>query len=150
MSQIYISQALRKETIAYFKRRCAYCRSPEELVWVFYEVDHIIPVAQGGPTIKENLALTCAICNRFKSDITHGTDPSTGRRTALYHPRRQNWFRHFAWSSDNLVIYGRTVCGRATVEAIQLNNARLIGLRKIWLRLGALPPNWNYVTEESE
>src|SRR5262245_29074529 len=118
----YISRSLREEAYAFFEGRCAYCRSPEALMRVFYAVDHIVPEARGGPTTSDNLALSCLICNTYKYEKTHGRDSVTGRRVALFHPRRQDWFRHFAWSSNHLIIYGRTVCGRATVEALKLNN----------------------------
>lgn len=109
---------------------------------VFYAVDHIMPEARGGLTTSDNLALSCLICNTHKYEKTHGRDPLTGRQVALFHPRRQNWFRHFAWTPNHLLIYGRTVCGRATVEALKLNNERLVGLRQIWLEIGARPPDW--------
>jgi hypothetical protein len=149
VSKASIPPKLRRETIRDFEGRYAYCRSPEALVQVFYEVDHIIPEARGGLTVLENLAFACPICNRFKTAQTHGRDSLTHRRVALFHPRRQNWFRHFAWSSDGLTIYGRTVCGRATVEALRLNNERLVVLRELWLQLNALPPNWERDTRTS-
>jgi hypothetical protein len=60
----------------------------------------------------------------------------------LFHPRRQNWFRHFRWAEDEQTIEGRTRSGRATVEALQLNNPNLLRLRIIWLAIGSSPPDW--------
>ena len=93
-------------------------------------MDHIIPEVRGGQTTSENLALACPFCNRHKREQTRGWDPLTGRRTSLFDPRRQNCFRHFDWASDGLTIYGRTACGRATVEAVKRNNE------------GAALPDW--------
>ena len=142
MAKRAIPPRLRRETIAHFKGRCAYCRSPDALNRNFYQVDHVLPVVRGGQTVSENLAYACEICNVFKAAQTHGIDPVTNRRTTLFHPRRQNWFRHFDWSENGLYITGRTICGRATIEALQLNNSRLLGFRQIWLRIGAKPPDW--------
>src|SRR5438874_918388 len=64
----------------------------------------------------------------------------TGRVVALFHPRRQRWTRHFAWSEDFLVIIGRTATGRATVEALQLNRPELLNLRRALRTIGEHPP----------
>jgi HNH endonuclease len=125
-----------------FRGRCAYCRSPQSLMNVPFEVDHIVPEKEGGRTESENLALSCPLCNGFKGARTRGLDPLTGRRVLLFHPRRQNWFRHFRWSQDRQTIEGRTQSGRATVEALRLNNPHLMRLRTIWLAIGSSPPNW--------
>ena len=73
---------------------------------------------------------------------TQGRDPVTGRDVPLFHPRRQNWFRHFRWAADQQTIEGRTRSGRASVEALQLNNLNLLRLRTIWLAIGSSPPDW--------
>lgn len=49
--------------------RCRQCgRSPAIHFGVVLEVDHIIPWAQGGKTIPENLQTLCSNCNRSKKD----------------------------------------------------------------------------------
>jgi hypothetical protein len=45
--------------------QCAYCWQ-----WSASEVDHVIPVAQGGSNDLENLAPACALCNIQKRDRT--------------------------------------------------------------------------------
>jgi hypothetical protein len=142
MSQTHIPQALRTETESYFRGRCAYCRSPQALMNVTFEVDHILPEKEGGLTISDNLAFSCPLCNGFKGARTRGRDPETGRDVPLFHPRRQNWFRHFHWAPDQQTIEGRTQSGRATVAALQLNNRNLLRLRTIWLAIGSSPPDW--------
>jgi hypothetical protein len=109
---------------------------------VTFEVDHIRPEKKGGLTASGNLALSCPLCNGYKGARTHGRDPETGRDVPLFHPRRQNWFRHFRWAGDQQTIEGRTQSGRATVEAMQLNNPNLLRLRAIWLVIGSSPPDW--------
>lgn len=137
-----ILRAQKDELQVYFQGRCAYCRHPEELVQIFYATDHILPTSRGGTDATENLALACPLCNQFKHAKTRGIDPVTTKRVVLFHPRRQNWSRHFSWSSDHLSILGKTICGRATVEALGLNGERYVRLRQLWLSAGFLPPNW--------
>lgn len=50
MSRTYVSEALRTEAECYFGCRCAYCRSPQALMNVIFEIDHIVPEAKGGVT----------------------------------------------------------------------------------------------------
>ncbi|HLK61158.1 MAG TPA: HNH endonuclease signature motif containing protein, partial [Chthonomonadaceae bacterium] len=129
-------------TETYFQGRCAYCQSPQALMNVTFEVDHIIPEKEGGLTLQDNLAFSCPLCNGSKRAQTRGHDPVTGKEVPLYHPRRQNWSRHFCWAEDLYTIGGRTQSGRATVEALQLNNPNLLRLRIIWLVIGSTPPHW--------
>lgn len=142
MSRTYVPQALRVETEARFSGRCAYCQSPQALMNVAFEIDHILPEKEGGLTESGNLAFTCPLCNAFKGARTQARDPATGRNVPLFHPRRQNWFRHFRWAEDRQTIEGRTQSGRATVEALQLNNLHFLRLRTIWLAIGSSPPEW--------
>jgi HNH endonuclease len=142
MSQTHGPQALPTEAEIQFRGRCAYCHSPQALRNVTFEVDHILPVKEGGLTIPGNLALSSPLCNGFKGARTHGRDPQTGLEVPLFHPRRQNWLRHFRWAPDQQTLEGRTRSGRATVEALQLNNLHLLRLRTIWLAIGSSPPAW--------
>jgi len=84
--------------------------------------------------------LACHSCNLFKSDQTHGRDPLTGRRVRLFNPRRQQWKRHFRWSEGGDFIIGRTICGRATVVALNLNNLVAVTVRRNWIAAGWHPP----------
>jgi hypothetical protein len=59
---------------------------------------------------------------------------------SLFHPGRQVWPQHFAWSDDNRVIVGLTSVGRATVEALQMNRKTIVQLRGYWVALGLHPP----------
>jgi 5-methylcytosine-specific restriction endonuclease McrA len=119
--------------------RCEYCRSPAAFSTQPFEVDHIIPRSKNGLTEPENLALSCG-CNNHKGGRTHARDPQTERVVPLFHPRRQRWTRHFAWSDDFLVITGRTATGRATVEALRLNRPELLNLRRALRAIAEHPP----------
>jgi 5-methylcytosine-specific restriction endonuclease McrA len=99
MSKAFISRALRDEAESHFQGRCAYCQSPKALMNVTFEVDHIVPEKEGVLTEKNNLALSCPLCNGFKGVRTRGSDPLTGGMIPLFHPRRQSWSRHFRWAS---------------------------------------------------
>jgi HNH endonuclease len=120
--------------------RCGYCRSRQEYVLGFLEIEHIVPIARGGTDDEENLWLACRLCNHYKSAQTHGRDPVTGRQVRLFNPRRQRWPRHFHWSADGVSVIGRTRCGRATVVALNLNNMIARMVRARWIEAGWHPP----------
>lgn len=46
--------------------RCFYCNQESE----FFEVDHVMPVALGGPDSADNLVVACRACNRSKGAKT--------------------------------------------------------------------------------
>lgn len=75
MSRKPVSKKLRFEV---FKRdgfACQYCgASPPD---VELELDHIIPVAEGGLNIEANLITACFECNRGKSSVTLSKCPAT-------------------------------------------------------------------------
>ena len=50
------------------------------------------------------------------------------------------WKRHFDWSIDGTEIVGRTICGRATVEALNLNSDLAVLVRTNWIKVGWHPP----------
>ncbi|MDY6802286.1 MAG: HNH endonuclease [Cyanobacteriota bacterium] len=120
--------------------RCGYCLSSQKYVLGLLEIEHLIPKAKGGSDDEENLWLACRLCNCYKGTQTHGQDPGTDRRIKLFNPRKQQWSRHFKWSEDGVEIIGRTVCGRATVVALQLNNQVAVTVRKQWVMAGWHPP----------
>jgi hypothetical protein len=119
--------------------RCCYCHSPE-LVGVPMVIDHVIPQAAGGATSINNLALACYRCNEFKGARLAASDPDTGESVPLFNPCTQEWHRHFAWSEDGVQVRGVTAIGRATVEALRLNNDWLVRARRIWISAGLHPP----------
>jgi len=119
--------------------RCSYCRSPE-LVGVPMVIDHVIPQKAGGTTDVNNLALACYRCNEFKGARLNAVDPQTNETVPLFNPCTQEWHRHFAWSDDGLFIAGLTAVGRATVEALRLNNEWLMHARRVWVSAGLHPP----------
>jgi hypothetical protein len=135
-----IPKEVQRRVRARARNRCGYCISSQKYILGLLEMEHIHPEALGGTDDEENLWLACRLCNGFKGIQTHGRDPITGRRVKLFNPRRQQWKRHFTWSADGTRIIGLTVCGRATVVALKLNNLLAINVRREWVKAGWHPP----------
>ena len=140
MTASYIPAKLRRQVRADAGRRCGYCLSPEVLLGMPLEFEHIIPQVAEGLTERENLWLACRRCNQFKGDRTQATDPQTGERISLFNPRIQSWFDHFTWQPDGTRIVGLTPCGRATVITLRLNNQHIVETRRFWVEIGWWPP----------
>lgn len=104
------------------------------------QIDHILPEAKGGTDEQENLCLACEFCNQYKWTKTVWPDPITSERVNIFNPRNQNWKEHFLWSGDGVEIIGLTKVGRATVEALHLNNQLAITVRKNWVNAKWHPP----------
>jgi hypothetical protein len=121
--------------------RCEYCLTPVAFSSDPFAVEHIHPLVEGGPTHLSNLAYSCQGCNNFKYTHTTAIDPTTGERVALYHPRKDRWRDHFAWSSDLMQMVGRIPTGRATVAQLQINRSGVINLRRILQLAGEHPPS---------
>ena len=119
---------------------CEYCHTSEQWQYVRFTIDHIIPVAQGGPDDPDNLALACFHCNRRKADKLTALDPNSEEKAPLFNPRRDAWSEHFIWSSDGLFIAGLTPTGRASVGALELNRERVINIRAADRIVGRHPP----------
>jgi 5-methylcytosine-specific restriction endonuclease McrA len=97
-----VAEQLRAAVVARAGGRCEYCLFPEQWNLGEFEVDHIVPRSQGGPTALENLALACPLCNSHKWAHQQGTDPGTGDSVPLFHPRTQAWRKHLSASSPNM------------------------------------------------
>jgi hypothetical protein len=116
---------------------CEYCRFPESRTIVPFHFDHIIARQHGGKTALENLALSCCYCNRFKGTNLASIDPLTGKITALFNPRIDQWGEHFSWEGPILVALTST--GRATAEALNINRLDAIRSRNQLIQEGILP-----------
>lgn len=122
------------------RHRCGYCLGQQRHIFVWLAIEHLHPRAKGGRSIRENLWLACPYCNTFKSSQTHGIDPKTQRKTLLFNPRKQRWKRHFEFGEDQATILGKTACGRATVDALNLNFEMALDTRREWVSVGWYPP----------
>ncbi len=118
MSRPSISAELERQVLADAGHRCGYCRSDEVLTGISLSIEHILPIAADGLTVRENLWRSCRPCNERKGAQTHTQDPETHEAVPLYNPRTQPWDAHFTWNNDGTHIQGLTPIGRATVVAL--------------------------------
>lgn len=123
-----IPAGLRRLVIQRAGHRCEYCKLSQEGQEATFHIDHIIPVAAGGETVAENLALACVSCSLRKAARQTAVDPQSGQEVALYNPRRDVWHEHFQWDGVHLV--GLTATGRATVEALKMNRVLILAIRR--------------------
>lgn len=133
-----VSARLRSRVVERAGGRCEYCRLGQAGQEATFHVDHIVPVADGGPTVPENLALACVSCSLRKAARRSATDPATGRTVALFHPRRQRWDAHFSWQANRAL--GVTPTGRATVSALRMNRPVIVAIRAEEALRGRHPP----------
>jgi hypothetical protein len=128
-----LQQAVRERA----KHRCEYCHVPAEFAELPFHHDHVIAQQHGGETAFDNLALACCYCNRFKGPNIASVDRVSNEVTQLFHPRKDTWENHFAWTGPALV--GKTPTGRATIRALRLNRSDAIAVRQLLMQEGVYP-----------
>ena len=133
----YIASSLRRFVVERANSRCEYCGLSQAGQVATFHINHIIPMATGGETIAENLALACVSCSLRKSAREMIVDPDTNQLVPIYHPRQQAWAEHFGW--DGLHISGQTATGRATVAVLKLNRPLMLAIREEEKLLGRHP-----------
>lgn len=109
--------------------RCEHCQAPARFVPETLSVEHLIPRSRRGSSSHTNLALACQGCNNHKYVRAETEGPVTGQNVPLFHPRRDHWADHFAWSRDGTEMLELTPTGRATAEVLKLNRPGLLELR---------------------
>jgi hypothetical protein len=67
-----------------------------------FQIEHVVARQHGGRDAPGNLAFACLRCNLHKGPNLSGLDPTTQRMTALFHPRRHKWDRHFGWAGARI------------------------------------------------
>ncbi len=120
--------------------RCEYCRTSERLTGYALEIDHIVPQARKGASSLSNLCFSCRRCNAHKSYRIHALDPHSGEQVPLFNPRIDVWTEHFTWGDDGTQIIGQTSAGRATIEALRMNDPLIVRARALWVSAGWHPP----------
>jgi 5-methylcytosine-specific restriction endonuclease McrA len=126
MSRPYVSVQLAAQILADAGHRCGYCCTDERLTGSPLSIEHILPIAAGGPTERENRWRSCRECNERKGAQMQAADPESGEVVDLYNPRTQRWADHFRWSEDGLLVIGLT-----TVD--EPRSLRLISIDRIRL-----------------
>jgi hypothetical protein len=119
--------------------RCEYCRPPELIFNFPFEVEHIIPLCQGGTDAEDNLALACRSCNLRKGIRTNGIDPHSGHEVCLFNPRQEHWHDHFEAIAENGALIGISPTGRATIAGLHINSQTQMTARRLWIQLGLFP-----------
>lgn len=135
-----VGETLRSAVEQRAKFRCEYCHLPVRGQVATFPIDHVIPRTAGGLTVLENLALACPHCNGRKWAHTLAVDVQTGVSVPLLNPRSKLWADHFEWSeADPVVLVGKTACGRATIEFLEMNHPILLDIRRLLVELGLFP-----------
>src|SRR5262249_48133299 len=111
---------------------------PEAMAIAAHEVDHVVALKHGGVTVADNLALSCALCNKHKGTDLTSLDPETGVLAPLFHPRRQRWGAHFELSGSR--IHPLTPSARATAGLLQPNPPDRLAERALMIAARLIQP----------
>jgi hypothetical protein len=133
-----IPASLRREIRERAEDRCEYCGLAAAAQEAAFHVDHIIPVAAGGVTELDNLALACVSCSLRKGARLEALDPQSGKMAALFHPRLDSWRLHFRWDGERVI--GLSPTGRASVAALNMNRPLVLAIRREETIRGRHPP----------
>lgn len=132
----WISYELRHAIAERANLLCEYCLVAEADTFYGCEIDHIISLKHGGSSEADNLAYSCALCNRSKgSDI--GSISTTGEFTRFFNPRTDRWKEHFLL--EQAVIRALTTVGEVTAHILEFNNSARIHEREEMIRFGKYP-----------
>ena len=137
MTTSYISTFLRRLVIRRARGHCEYCRLSQAGQEATFHIDHINPVAAGGETVAENLALACVSCSLRKGARQTAIDPISRNEASLFNPRLDVWAEHFQWEGVHLI--GLTATGRATIDGLDMNRALILAIRAEEASLGRHP-----------
>ena len=130
-----LSASLRRLVAQRANSCCEYCLLPQSISLHKHEPDHIIPRQHGGQTEAGNLALACMRCNRYKGPNVGSFDPQTGELVPFFHPRIQDWAKHFELQSG--VIHPLTAEARVTIKILRLNDEERIAERQRLIEVGS-------------
>jgi len=123
-----ITSRLRQAVVERAHNRCEYCGLFQEGQEATFHIDHVVPIAAGGQTVLENLALACVSCSLRKGAREVALDPITNKEVPIFSPRQDPWEKHFRWSG--VEVMGLTATGRATVEALRMNRLLAVEIRR--------------------
>jgi hypothetical protein len=141
MTKPHISKKLKQLVRLRAQGCCEYCLSQETYSPDTFSIEHITPFIINRDSTSNNLALACQTCNNHKYNKTHAPDPTAkGEVVPIFHPRKDEWHRHFLWNDDYSLIIGITPTGCATIDALHLNREGVVNLRIVLLLIGKHPP----------
>ena len=133
----YVGEELRRLVAARAEHICEYCLIHEDDTFLGCEVDHIISVKHGGPTVADNLAYACAFCNRQKGSDIGSILWRTGEFIRFFNPRTDRWSQHFRL--EGVVIQPQTGIGEVTTPILDLNHSDRLLERQTLLAVGRYP-----------
>jgi len=133
----HIPAHLRRLVLRRSEERCEYCQLSQAGQEATFHIDHATPVAAGGETSPDNLALACVSCSLRKGAKQTAIGPETNTEVSLFNPRRDVWSEHFGW--DGVRVVGLTATGRATIETFALNRPLILAIRQEEAALGRHP-----------
>lgn len=116
---------------------CEYCRLPQAVSKLRFQIDHVIAQKHHGADEFGNLALACFRCNGFKGPNIAGIDPDSGEIVRLFNPRQDVWDEHFAWCGP--VLQGLGPIARATIDVLRMNDFDIVQLRQSLIEEEAFP-----------
>jgi hypothetical protein len=119
--------------------RCEYCQLSQKGQEATFHVDHIVPLASGGETAAENLALACVSCSLRKGAKEFVFDEETGIDIRIFNPRKDTWREHFEW--NGVVLKGLTEKGQVTIKLLNLNRRLILVIREEEILLKRHPLN---------
>jgi hypothetical protein len=65
-------------------------------------------------------------------------DPVDGQEVPLFHPRDDEWGQHLSLTTG-FRFEGQTPTGRATIDALRMNRAAIVAIRRELNLLGRFP-----------
>lgn len=133
----HIPARLKRTVIQRAGNRCEYCHLSQDGQEATFHIDHIVPVAHGGKTVPENLALACVSCSLRKSARQTVQDPQSKAEVPIFNPRQDQWQEHFEW--NGVIIIGLTATERATAEALNMNRTIILAIRREEILAGRHP-----------
>jgi hypothetical protein len=134
----YIPVALVRQVVERADNRCEYCGLSQLGQEATFHVDHVQPVAAGGATALDNLALACVSCSLRKGARRTSLDPDTQQQASLFNPRTERWTDHMQW--DGARATGLTPTGRATIDLLEMNRPLIVAIREEETERGRHPP----------
>ena len=134
-----MSASLRRSVIQRAQSRCEYCQLSQEGQEATFHIDHVTPIANGGQTVAENLALACVSYSLRKAAHQVAIGPETSTDAPIYDPKGNGWQEHVRWKGVH--ILGLTPTGRATIEALDMNRPLILSIRYEETLLSRHPPS---------
>jgi hypothetical protein len=132
-----VSSALRTLVARRAGYLCEYCLIHEEDTWFGCQVDHIVSLKHGGPSVSDNLAYACGFCNRFKGSDLGSISEITGQLTPFFNPRTAHWAHHFVLRGALILPISAT--GEVTVRIFGFNSEEQVLERQALIGKGRYP-----------